>query len=527
MHFRLRCLSQLSLSIAAHFIFLVFPCAHVSAAPWSDIVSPTRAIDWSRAGVEGGIPSASWTQCGATLPAGSSVVTIQNAINACDVNQFVQLAAGTFTLTSGLNMKSRIALRGMGSNQTFLIFTGDTPCAGAYPTVCFAGGDSTNYSGAAKTQPGGSNAANWTGGYGRGSSQITLANIGSSGIREQQIIYLDQENDRSPTSGLMICEETSASPPCSDEGGKGNPGRIVNNVARQQVQIVRVTQINGNSYTISPPLHAPNWSADKSPGAWWSSNVIEFSGLEDLSMDATNSGSLSNIAMYNGANLWIKGTRQIRSCQCNRATVRLAPAAHVTIQDNYFYGTSGHSQNYGIEGYIASENLIVNNIFQHTASPMMLHTVEGSVYAYNFAINDTYDDGRSPQYHWMSSAFGGHSGGVLYNLFEGNIVPGVAADVIHGSQGMGTFFAIIFLGAIREELMRYMQLRSRRTIVTTMLLVMCLAPQALQPRTPRPVIASRQFTRSAAEGAQQQLMPTSLTIQKLNRHYFAGEITTW
>jgi hypothetical protein len=128
----------------------------------------------------------------------------------------------------------------------------------------------------------------------------------------------------------------------------------------------------------------------------------------------------------------------------------MSPAAHVTIQDNYFYGTSGHSQNYGVESYFAGDSLIVNNIFQHVVAPLMVHTNSGSVYAYNYLLNNTYDDGRVPLYHWMSAGFGMHSGGVIYNLFDGNIAPGIAGDYIHGNQVMNTVFRNYFLGCRRK-----------------------------------------------------------------------------
>src|ERR1700690_3914761 len=72
------------------------------AQQWSGILSPSRAIDWSTAGAAGGIPTPP-TQCGATITAYSGApTTINNALAACGANQFVQLGAGTFNLSSGI-----------------------------------------------------------------------------------------------------------------------------------------------------------------------------------------------------------------------------------------------------------------------------------------------------------------------------------------------------------------------------------------------------------------------------------------
>ncbi len=422
------------------------------------VLSSTRAADWSKAGVEGGIPNRT-TIC-STLNPGATAAQINTAINNCPSGQVVFLNAGTYNIADdGILMKSGITLRGAGSDKTQLVITKTNPCAGGYTTICFGGGDSSNWAQGAKTQPGGTNAAAWTGGYTQGTNQITLSSIGSSGIRVGQWIYLDQDSDTATNGGFFNCETTAPTPACSVEGGNGNPGRIINGIARQQVQMVKVTACNGISTpgslcsgstvtaTISSSLYAPNWSASKNPGAWWSSEMIENAGVEDITLDSSNSGGGSNIEMYNVANSWVLRSRLIRNCTCQRSIIRLAPAMHITVQDNYFYGTSGQSQNYGVEGYPASDVLVTNNIFHHVVSPMMLHGVAGSVYSYNYTINNPYDDGRTPQYHWMSPGIDGHSGGVQYDLFEGNITGGITGDYIHGNQTVNTLFRNYVLGS--------------------------------------------------------------------------------
>src|SRR5262245_23688253 len=136
-----------------------------AATPWSGILDPSRAVDWSQAGVVGGIPSGSWTQCGATVSSGASVSSIQSVIDSCGTNQYVKLGPGTFNLTTGPIMKSNMVLRGSGADQTLLVFSGDASCGGAYSDICFIGGDSSDWSGDPSTQPGGAKAATWTAGY--------------------------------------------------------------------------------------------------------------------------------------------------------------------------------------------------------------------------------------------------------------------------------------------------------------------------------------------------------------------------
>src|SRR5882724_7829065 len=97
--------------------------ATANAQQWSGILDPTRAIDWSTAGVPGGIPSGSWTQSGATILAaaapcnngsGDCTGTIQTALNACGVNHFVLLGTGVFLINSRLIIPNNCALRGGG-----------------------------------------------------------------------------------------------------------------------------------------------------------------------------------------------------------------------------------------------------------------------------------------------------------------------------------------------------------------------------------------------------------------------------
>jgi len=44
-------------------LLFVVPVSARAQQAWSGIISPSRAINWSNAGVIGGIPDASWAQC--------------------------------------------------------------------------------------------------------------------------------------------------------------------------------------------------------------------------------------------------------------------------------------------------------------------------------------------------------------------------------------------------------------------------------------------------------------------------------
>src|SRR5207249_1027427 len=104
----------------------------VCAASWSGIIDPSRAIDWSQAGVPGGIPTNA-TQCGSTIAAFGSAsspqaaTTINNAITnwtgaSSSAPKYILLGPGTFYLNTSIRLldNSYVILRGSGPDGTTL-----------------------------------------------------------------------------------------------------------------------------------------------------------------------------------------------------------------------------------------------------------------------------------------------------------------------------------------------------------------------------------------------------------------------
>lgn len=176
-------------------ILLLFAIAAVScqlgyAQAWSGILDPSRATDWTQAGIPGGIPNRT-TVCQTVAPSGQTNATdatnIQNAIAACSgTNEVVQLEAGTYTISQGLTFGNakNVTLRGQGPDKTKLVFTGVISC-GTHADVCIMGS-----SGWAGNYPG---STAWTAGYNKGATLITVAS--TTGLSVGQIIALDQRDD--------------------------------------------------------------------------------------------------------------------------------------------------------------------------------------------------------------------------------------------------------------------------------------------------------------------------------------------
>src|SRR5438093_8014072 len=68
---------------------------------WSGILDPSRAVDWSQAGIPGGIPNQT-TVC-ATLNPGATAAQINSALAACPSGQVVFLNAGTYNLSGPIS----------------------------------------------------------------------------------------------------------------------------------------------------------------------------------------------------------------------------------------------------------------------------------------------------------------------------------------------------------------------------------------------------------------------------------------
>jgi len=107
-------------------IILLLIAVPASAQQWTGIIAPSRAANWANVGAAGGtpatggLPSDSWTQCVTTActslatPANVTAANINTAIAGAPANTYIQLPAGSFTMSTGLvwNHKSNVELRG-------------------------------------------------------------------------------------------------------------------------------------------------------------------------------------------------------------------------------------------------------------------------------------------------------------------------------------------------------------------------------------------------------------------------------
>jgi Pectate lyase superfamily protein len=400
-------------------LLLVVPVA-TRAQQWSGILDPSRAINWSNAGIPGGIPSAIWTQA-STITAvqcgnGSSDCTsvIQKALNACGTNQYVLIGPGTFLLNGGLSIPSNCALRGSGADQTILNAKGTNVqdvLMGSFLNLNWA------------------NAVPITGGSSQGSTSITLSS--ASGISVGMYLIIDQVND-----GTVVSQNGSEGQ-CTWCDGQTSDG------SRAQGQIVKVGSVSGNTVTISPGLF-DNYT--RSPLAMAFNAAAKYAGLENLQIYANNShqSNPTTIEMDFCAYCWISG---VEGNYTDGDHVDIHWSYGVEIVNSYFFGTYGTGPgqfDHGIRlGLKTTYSLVQNNILQRTGILEPEWGPAGNVISYNYMFGNF----SSTAPNFLPGDIETHGAHPQYNLYEGNIVPKIDFENIWGSVANETVFRNWVTGA--------------------------------------------------------------------------------
>ena len=423
-------------------LFILAALSLVSAQQWSGIIDPARAIDWTTAGVMGGIPSRS-TIC-QTLTSSATAAQINSAITNCaaahtsDAGGIVVLSAGNYSLNTGIDMKSNVTLRGAGANQTKLTFTG----VGSYHWGSYGIGVIGNYDqtfdNGQPPGPGGadpSKTRTWTGTNGvsgtftKGATVLNLASA-PTGLLVGDMLQLVQNDDSTTSSGLFVCSNTNNG--CSREGS-------ANTYGTGQRQNVKVTAINGSQVTISPGIYMSNWRTSQSPRGYWWGGDMRAVGIEDLSV-TLSAVAWGAVVFFEASDSWASGVgvHVINGCR-NGFHIRLS--RNITIQNGWVDPMSGGGFNsttsYGIETYGATATLLLNNIFKNVESPIIPDAGSaGGVIAYNY---DNAPDASG-------AGIQAHEIGFQMALMEGNQMKRFRNDTYHGTQNFGTTFRNRFDG---------------------------------------------------------------------------------
>lgn len=441
-----------------------------AAAQWTGILPQSRTAPWAYSGVLGGIPSDGWSQCTnaqcqAVTSAGAAATAsqIQTALSNAPANTYVQLAAGTYTMTTGICVTgaNNVELRGAGANQTVLNFTGAASCANGAANPSFIGFQSSD-----GTYPGQSGLVS----YGinppiQGASTITVLSgsittsngVAPNVVAGQTLAFIDQcisGYSGLPCSGTandngnwFDCNAQFISPSGPGCAYNGSDGGRPN---RDTLEIVGISAVSCSgstcTVTLDSPIVHPNWSAGNTPQVWFvqgSHNV----GFRDFRVDGAGDPS-SHVGpnFYNVENGWAQG---LAVTNVNYLGIWMLQVSHISVVDNYIYNigmhttcSGGNCDPWGIKDNEGTYDLFQNNIVQdvRVCAANGDGPATGDVTAYNFCV---YNEDGGEQV-WQS--FVQHSGGDDLDLYEGNIGPQYDLDQVHGSHLGNVAFRNFFEG---------------------------------------------------------------------------------
>lgn len=349
------------------------------------VIPDDRRIDWSSAGVPGGIPdrttncttSACNTLCGSGAPTtctseGATVTaaSISAAITSAGTDQVVRLPAGTFSLDSQLTIyKSHVVLRGMGKGETILQPT-HAINAGDYHIVVGKGGylDATGKSGGTPQE-----VRAITSGATKGSTSIVASDVSTLAVGQTILISAAKET--------WMWERNGTYP-------------------NLPTQIVMISDIVGNTIHFSPALtydFSHNAAYARSLASIYGSAWLpyQYIGIEDLTIDGALSGANeANVSpsqvihIANAAYSWIRNI-EIKNFMASGISVN--NGLQNTITGNTIHDGDAWRENHGV--FLADndtmnvvENNTCYNLWACAGAPWSFGGA-GNVYSYNYSHN--------------------------------------------------------------------------------------------------------------------------------------------
>lgn len=406
--------------VAAMFGAVAVWAARAQSAPAADRIPipPDRMIDWTLAGIPGGIPNRTTifaTIDGAAYGNGTvdATAAIQQALDDCPAGQVVYLSAGTYRTSDTIHLWTDTTLRGAGQGRTVIRYEG----GGGRSVLDMRGNIYNDVWGLNRTFA-------ITGGATKDSDRISLAS--TTGIAVGDILLIDQLND-----GVLVDNVGSegACTYCSREDGN-----------RARGQLAEVTAVEGDTVHLNLPLF---FSLDPtlSPEAVLVSagSMVRRAGVESLSLSQAEPVNDFIIEMDGAQYSWL---RDVEVSGMKRRGIWHIESLQNEIRDSTFHdgiAGFGRDRGYGVQLDLQSTaNLVENNVVYRVDGGGIMTSggAIGNVVGYNYLPDIRFDDPW-----WMIGApVPNHSAHPSMNLWEGNIGPQIAADFIHGSSSHQTFF---------------------------------------------------------------------------------------
>lgn len=372
-------------------LLLVLIAEPSSAQLWSGVMDSSRGVDWSAAGVTGGIPTNRTTIC-STLSAGASTTTINNAISGCASGQVVYLSSGTYTMTGSIIPKSGVTLRGAGIGHTTLVvdasFTGDGVITYS-PSYNFYLTSSTSYNLVSPSR-----------------LDTTITTSANHNWSAGDYIHIDQLAD--PSFVIINVDNQGGNMSGSCRAGSGaTPSTCY--LMGQTVKIVSIPA--ANQAVIDTPLY---WAYDQTPQATKETNIIAGFGVENLTIDNTALIVSKLIHMGGWHESWVLNV-EFNGILSRGSATFMYGSVHNTVRSCYFHGGDQGDEYTNMLYNRATANLFEDNIIIGLGGMFLMDgAVAGNVFAYNYATNMAYGGVAA------GTGIGSHAAHPFYNLYEGN-----------------------------------------------------------------------------------------------------------
>lgn len=375
-----------------------------------DIDLAGRLIDWTRAGVEGGITTYAnevnfLTAGGDSSGFADNSAVLQSLLDGLSEDTVINFPAGTYLFNRRILLNEGtsktlpgVIIRGAGTRLTKFIFNDpNTDGVGLF-----------NISGIPQGTP-----IAITGGLTKGSTSITLASVG--GVVAGSWIYIEQDNDFTAMATTRDIPDYLDSINNSSGWAKRTVG-----------QVVKVSAVDGATLTLDRALHLDfTWLNPTVTVAKMAAGI----GFENFTLeDQAGAADRMNFNFVRSVNSWVTNVHSIMAV---RYHLRTDLSANLTIRDSFFddaHRHDGGGHGYGtLIGGATTHCLIENNVYRRLRHAMIWKEgANGNVFAYNYSFEGIQDGST------VAKDISGHGHYAFGNLIEGNI-----AEFIHVSDYWG------------------------------------------------------------------------------------------
>lgn len=343
---------------------------------------------------------------------------LNQAIADCPEGQVVELAAGTYPVSSVVTLSKGVVLRGMGSQGAD---DGGT-------TIERSGGGSVLRIGSSQDQ------ACYESAYDDGQP------LPEDAVKETSVVQVgDAAGDFSPGDLALLDEEDDDE---VDQGDCEYFKRVVGRSVSERVEIADVDTQNG-TLTLSSPLHWTFRADHSAEISRLDQPIVRYAGIESLAIrggenPGYNGQEAGGIDVSNTVNCWIRDVQTDQSI--GGMHVVLSGSFRTVVRDSHFH----HSASYGFGedcyGIVlrcgSADNLIENNIVRYMNKPILFNVSGGgNVVAYNYA-----DNSWATPAEWQEVNIDTHCSFPHMELMEGNYAPHMGATITHGNAGYLTYF---------------------------------------------------------------------------------------